>query len=50
MVERKDNKRIGESPGRKRYLFAVLYAVSVWRQEEISFLETMFPYPIQTIT
>ena len=27
MVERKDNKRIGESPDRKRYLFAVLYAV-----------------------
>lgn len=27
MVERKDNKRIGESPDRKRYLYAVLYAV-----------------------
>ena len=27
MVERKDNKRIGESQGRKRYLYAVLYAV-----------------------
>lgn len=27
MVERKDNKRIGEIPGRKRYLYAVLYAV-----------------------
>lgn len=27
MVERKDKKRIGESPDRKRYLYAVLYAV-----------------------
>ena len=27
MVGRKDNKRIGESPDRKRYLYAVLYAV-----------------------
>ena len=27
MVERKDNKRIGESQGRKRHLYAVLYAV-----------------------
>ncbi|MBF1041396.1 MAG: hypothetical protein HXK92_07085, partial [Lachnospiraceae bacterium] len=27
MVERKDKKRIGENSGRKRYLFAVLYAV-----------------------
>lgn len=27
MVERKDNKRIGESPDRKRYLYAALYAV-----------------------
>lgn len=27
MVERKDNKRIGESSDRKRYLYAVLYAV-----------------------
>lgn len=29
MVERKDNKRIGESQGRKRYLYAVLYAVAL---------------------
>ena len=29
MVERKDNKRIGESPDRKRYLYAVLYAVAL---------------------
>ena len=28
MVGRKDNKRIGESPDRKRYLYAVLYAVA----------------------
>ena len=27
MVGRKDNKRIGESPDRERYLYAVLYAV-----------------------
>ena len=27
MVGRKDNKRIGESPDRKRYLYAALYAV-----------------------